>query len=163
MTNTTSGELVKGEKTSGVVHVSGGEVKQFVTMEIGEQLFGFPVLVVEDILRPLRITSIPLSPYEILGAINLRGRIVTVIDMRRRLGLPPQEPDSKCNHIVVNHVGDQYSFVIDSVGDVMSLHSKDFERNPPNLSEKWRDISRGVYRLDERLLVVCDIESLLTF
>lgn len=136
--------------------------RQFVTMEVDNQLFGIPVLTVQDVLRPLPITSVPLAAKEVLGAINLRGRIVTVVDMRTRLSLPPRPDNSKSNmHVVVDHKGEQYSFVVDSVGEVLTLLVDDFEHNPPNLSEKWQSVSLGVYRLKERLMVVLDIESLL--
>ncbi len=147
----------------------GGEIaessstKQFVTMEVDGQLFGIPVLTVQDILRPLPVTSIPLAQKEIVGSINLRGRIVTVVDMRRRMSLPPLEEGTGCMHVVADHKDEQYSFVVDSVGEVLSLAMDDFEQNPANLPENWQNVSLGVYRLEKRLLVVLDIESLLKF
>ncbi len=137
--------------------------KQFVTMRIDGQLFGIAVLNVQDVLRPLKITKIPLAPQEILGSINLRGKIVTVIDMRNRLGIAPLDSGNKSMHIVVDQAGEQYSFVVDSVGEVMNLPSDKFERNPANLSEKWQIVSLGVYRLKDELLIVLDIKNILTF
>lgn len=139
------------------------DIKQFVTMEVDGQLFGIPVLTVQDILRAQPITKTPLAPAEILGSINLRGRIVTVIDMRTRLGLHQGKKKSECMHVVVDHKGEQYSLVVDAVGEVLSLSLVDFEQNPPNLSEHWQSVSLGVYRLEGRLLIVLDIENLLTF
>lgn len=135
--------------------------KQFVTMEVGGQLFGIPVLSVHDVLRPQKITKIPLASPNILGAINLRGRIVTVIDMRKRLGLPVIENGKKVMQVVVDYRDEQYSLVVDSVGEVMSLPIEDFENTPPNLSDSWKSVALGVYRLKGKILIVLDIENTL--
>lgn len=140
-----------------------GKVKQFVTMEVDNQLFGIPVLAVQDILRPQKITPIPLSPPEILGSINLRGRIVTVINMRARLSLPKRKDVKSCMQVVVDYDDEQYSLVVDSVGEVLSLSLSDFEHSPPNLSKNWQGVSMGVYRLENRIMVVLDIKNLLNF
>jgi purine-binding chemotaxis protein CheW len=140
-----------------------GENQEFVTVMIAGQLFGIPVLTVQDVLGPQRITRIPLAQPEVAGALNLRGRIVTAIDVRRRLNLPPRPPELKGMSVVVEHRGEPYSLMIDSVGEVMSLPNDSFERNPPTLNPRWRDVSNGIYRLDGRLLVVLDVERLLQF
>ncbi len=155
-------ELLPAKKTEEAVAV-GSDTKQFVTMEVDGQLFGIPVLAVQDVLRPQKITPIPLSPKEILGSINLRGRIVTVINMRARLGLAEHGNIEECMQVVVDHKDEQYSLVVDSVGEVLTLPLSDFEHSPPNLSSNWMEVSLGVYRLENRLMVVLDIENLLGF
>lgn len=137
--------------------------KQFVSMEVGGQMFGIPVMAVQDVLRPPVITKAPLSPRQILGSINLRGRIVTVISTRRRLGLPDTPSGIKTMHVVVSYQNELYSFVVDKVGDVLSLPLSDFEQNPPNLAHHWQDVALGVYRLESRLMVVLNIENMLKF
>src|SRR5690606_35209146 len=102
--------------------------RDFVTARIGSQLFGIPVLAVRDILGPQRLTSIPLAPPEIAGALNLRGRIVTAIDLRRRLGLDPADRQ-KSMSVVVDHHGELYSLLIDDVGEVLSAPPSGFEQN----------------------------------
>lgn len=139
------------------------ETRQFVSMEVGGQLFGIPVLTVQDVLRPPPITKAPLSPRQILGSINLRGRIVTVISMRRRLGLDDLPAGSKSMHVVVTHKGELCSFVVDRVGDVLALPLSDFEQTPANLGREWQEVALGVYRLENRLLVVLNIEAMLKF
>lgn len=143
---------------------AGGEVtKDFVTMTLADQMFGIPVLQVQDILGPQKITRIPLAPPEVAGSLNLRGRIVTAIDVRTRLGLDQRDDGGKQMSIVVEYGGDLYSLIVDEVGEVMSLSENAFERNPPTLDLIWREVSNGVYRLDGRLLVVVDVARLLNF
>ncbi len=136
-------------------------VREFVTATIGSQLCGIPVLKVQDVLGPQRITPIPLSPVEVAGSLNLRGRIVTAIDLRTRLGLTLHADDKNEMSIVVEHHGELYSLMIDAVGEVLKMSASNFERNPATLDPVWRGFSEGVYRLTEGLLVVLDIETLL--
>ncbi len=137
------------------------EKQQYVTMRLGGQLFGLPVLAVQDVLKGQQITPIPLAAREIAGALNLRGRIVTVVDMRCRLGIAPNEKQKKSMQVVVEHGGDLYSLLVDEVGDVMLLSKSDYESNPSNLSPQWLRVARGVFRLEEEIMVLLDIESVL--
>ncbi len=134
----------------------------FVTMTIAGQLFGIPVLTVQDVLGPQRITRIPLAPREVAGALNLRGHIVTAIDVRSRLGLQARSADSQGMSVVVDHKGELYSLIVDTVGEVMSLPTESYERNPATLDPRWRDVSGGIYRLQGKLLVVLEVSRLLT-
>ncbi len=140
-----------------------GEHREFVTMTIAGQLFGIPVLTVQDVLGPQKITRIPLASREVAGALNLRGRIVTAIDMRLRLGLDPRPDDDPGMSVVVEHDGELYSLVIDSVGEVLSVPIADYERNPPTLDQRWREVSGGVYRLEDKLLIELEVDKLLDF
>lgn len=140
-----------------------GESREFVTVTVGGQLFGIPVLSVQDVLGPQKITRIPLAPPEVAGALNLRGRIVTAIDVRRRLGLPPRAEGETGMSVVADHKGEPYSLLFDSVGEVLALPADAFERNPATLNPRWREVSAGIYRLDGRLLVVLEVERLLQF
>lgn len=135
--------------------------EQFVTLTIEGQLFGVPVLSVQDVLAPQKITPIPLAAEGVAGALNLRGRIVTAIDVRRRLDLPPRGKDDECMYVVVELGAELYSLMIDSVGEVLSLPVDRFERAPATLDERWKEVCAGVYRLDEELLVVLDVSSLI--
>jgi purine-binding chemotaxis protein CheW len=133
----------------------------FVTMTVADQLFGIPVLAVQDVLGPQRITRIPLSPKEVAGALNLRGRIVTAIDVRSRLSLPARAADNPGMSVVVDHKGELYSLIVDAVGEVMSLPADAYERNPVTLDPRWREVSGGIYRLKGKLLVVLEVARLL--
>jgi len=134
---------------------------EYVTVSIGGEWFGIPVLTVQDVLGPQHIAPIPLAPPEVAGSLNLRGRIVTAIDPRVRLNLPGREDEARAMSVVVEHKGELYSLLIDSVGEVLDLPADRFERNPATLDARWREVSVGIYRLDDRLLVVMDVARLL--
>lgn len=136
--------------------------KEYLSIHINDQMFGIPILQVQDVLGEQKITQIPLASSAIAGSLNLRGRIVTAIDVRKCLGLPRTETTSKDMSVVVEHNGELYSLIIDSIGDVLSLKIKDFEKNPATLDPLWRDISQGIFRLENNLLVVLDIPKLLS-
>ncbi len=137
--------------------------KDFVSMTIGGYLFGIPVLKVQDVLGQQRITRIPLAPPDVAGSLNLRGRIVTAVDVRIRLSLPPREKDEKAMSIVVEDGGELYSLLVDSVGEVLSLKSSEFEASPPTVDARWREFSDGIYRLNGKLLIVLNVARLLVF
>jgi purine-binding chemotaxis protein CheW len=140
-----------------------GASQDFVTMTIADQLFGIPVLQVQDVLGNQRITRIPLAPPEVAGSLNLRGRIVTAIDVRLRLQLKARPKDKPGMSIVVDLRGELYSLMVDSVGEVLSLSNEDYERNPATLDPRWREVSTGIYRLNGQLMVVLDVPRLLNF
>ncbi len=136
--------------------------KDFLSVHIADQKFGIPILQVQDVLRQQTVTRVPLAPPEVAGSLNLRGRVVTAIDVRCRLGLPQQEGDVKKNmSVVVEHNKELYSLIIDRVGDVLSLSDDDFEQNVVTLDPVWRDVSTGIYRLKDELLVILDVPKFL--
>ena len=137
------------------------DTEQFVTLTIEGQLFGVPVLSVQDVLAPQKTTPIPMASEGVAGALNLRGRIVTAIDVRRRLNLPPRREDDDCMYVVVEFGSELYSLMIDSVGEVLSVPVDRFEAPPATLDERWCEICEGVYRLDDELLVVLDVSNLI--
>ena len=143
--------------------VGSGDNRDYVTMSIGGQLFGIPVLKVQDVLGTQTITRVPLAPVEVAGSLNLRGRIVTAVDVRLRLGLPKRDADKAAMSVVVEHENELYSLLVDSVGEVLSLESRDYQRNPPTLNPRLREFSDGIYRLNDSLLVVLSVSSLLNF
>jgi purine-binding chemotaxis protein CheW len=154
-------QLVPAEAAGLPDQVAGDAVEEFVTFEVHDQLFGVSVHRVQDILIPQSIAWIPLAPSEVRGSINLRGRIVTVIDMRKRLGLPPRKTASRDMGVTVEHQHDLFTLLIDAVGDVIGIRSDRFEPTPSTLNARWRDVADGVYRLDGRLMVVLNVERLL--
>lgn len=139
------------------------ENRDFVTIRLSGQLCGIPVLQVHDVLSAQAITTVPLAPPAVAGVLNLRGRIVTAINLRKRLGLGEQEVGRKNMSIVVEYEGEPYSLLIDSVGDVMSFPENSFERNPVTLDPCWQEVSEGIFRLEGELLVILDVEKLLSF
>lgn len=137
-----------------------GEERVFVTLSLADQICGVPVELVRDVLKTPKITRIPLAPPEVAGSLNLRGRIVTAIDLRRRLGLSPRPPGGQMA-VVTEQGAELYAFLVDQVSEVLSLSADEFEPNPPTLSLVWASQSQGIYRLRDRLMVVLDINRLL--
>lgn len=133
----------------------------FVTFTVASQLFGVPVIRVQDILIPEEIAPVPGGPPEVRGLINLRGRIVTVIDMRKHLSLPAAEAGSKGMCVTVECRGESYTLYVDSVGDVITLPRSFREGNPATLDAVWRNVADAVYRTDQGLMVALHVDRLL--
>lgn len=134
---------------------------EYVTAMIGGQLFGLPIVRVQDVFIPERLTRVPLAPPEIAGVLNLRGRIVTLIDMRRRFGLGQREDGNSSMAIGVESRGESYGLLIDGVGEVLKLDDAAREPNPINLDQRLARVSAGIYRLDGQLLIVVDVDRVL--
>ncbi len=135
----------------------------YVTVYIEGQLFGLPVERVQDILVPEKIARIPLAPPEVAGSINLRGRIVTVVNGRARLGLPPLAETARIMCVTVEQGAELYSLQVDNVGNVLNLPLRGIEPNPSTLDPRWRSLSRGVMRLEDELLIILDVDAFLQF
>jgi purine-binding chemotaxis protein CheW len=135
---------------------------QYVTVLINEQLFGLPIGRVHDVFMPDAMTSVPLSDKQIAGVLNLRGRIVTAINMRTKLNLPALDKDAaKPMAVGIESRGESYGLIIDRVGEVLTLPMSGKESNPVNLDPRWAKISAGVYRLDGCLMVILDVDKIL--
>jgi purine-binding chemotaxis protein CheW len=134
---------------------------EYVTVMIGGQLFGLPISRVQDVVMPDRLTRVPLAPPEIAGVLNLRGRIVTTIDMRRRLGLPPREDNKPAMAVGIELKGESYGLLIDTIGEVMKLGEATLEANPVNLDPRLARVSGGVHRLDGQLMLILDVDYVL--
>jgi len=134
---------------------------EYVTATIGGQLFGLPISRVQDVFLPERITRVPLAAPEFAGMLNLRGRIVTVLDMRLRLGLPPAEEGRPRMAIGIESKGESYGLLIDAIGEVIKLPTASREDNPVNLDARLTRVSAGVHRRDGSLLVVRDVDRVL--
>jgi purine-binding chemotaxis protein CheW len=127
---------------------SNHNLKEYVTAMIGGQLFGLPILRVQDVFAPERVTRVPLAPPEIAGVLNLRGRIVTLIDLSRRLGLDQGGQRGPVMAIGVESRGESYGLLIDSIGEVLKLDEDAREANPLNLDPALARVSTGIHRTD---------------
>ena len=136
-------------------------VTVYVTAVIDGQLFGLPIVRVQDVFIPERLTRVPLAPPEIAGVLNLRGRIVTLIDLRRRFGLGEHKEGGDVMAIGVESRGESYGLLIDRVGEVVELDGVAREPNPVNLDQRLAQMSSGIYRLDDQLLIVVDVDRVL--
>jgi purine-binding chemotaxis protein CheW len=118
---------------------------------------------VQDVLPPMQITPIPLSPAEVKGSLNLRGRIVTAINLRAKLGIDePEEELAKYRSVVIDVDGNLYSLIIDSVSEVIDIEDSQIDRLPENISTKWKDVSTGVYPMESELMIFLDPSKLLS-
>lgn len=136
--------------------------QEFVTVHVADQILGVGVKEIQDVFAIQHLTPVPGAKAEIAGILNLRGRIVTAIDARVRLGLEPREEGTHGTMAVgVEYKGEAYGILVDRVGEVLRLKDSDFENNPINMDPRWKMISRGIYRLDGRLLMTIDVQQLL--
>jgi|SRR5579871_437829 purine-binding chemotaxis protein CheW len=140
---------------------SDSDFTEFVTFMIAGQLFGLPIARVQDVFKPMRMTRVPLAGADIAGVLNLRGRIVTAIDMRNRLAVKRRESGDPMMAIGIESRGESFGLLVDSVGEVLKLPDTQRETNPINLDRKLNALSAGVYRLAEQLLVVLDADRVL--
>ncbi len=143
-----------------------GDSLDYVTIRIGEQLLGLPIGRVQDVFIANRITVVPRAPDEIVGLINLRGRIVTAICLRKRLGRPVElQRDGQGRYeltaIGIDHGGEAYALIVDAVGEVIRLDRSSFEPLPVHLDRVWAALATGIHRLEGELLVVLDLDAVL--
>src|SRR4051794_33103581 len=133
---------------------------EYVTAVVAGQRFGLPILRVQDVFVPERLTRVPLAPREVAGLLNLRGRIVTLIDMRRRLGLTEGGGEAVMA-IGGESRGESYGLLVDSVGEVLKLDDNLREANPVNLDPRLAELCAGIHRLDDQLLMLLDVDRIL--
>lgn len=137
-------------------------IQGLVSIRVGAETFGVPVLSVQDVIAPVRIDRVPLAPPEVAGSLNLRGRIVTAIDMRKRLGMAPRGPEASHMSVIVERAGESYALQVDDVGDVLWLAAAEREPAPVTLAPEWRAVCDGLFRLEGELMLVLDVERVLT-
>ncbi len=137
------------------------DLQQFATIKIGDQTFGISVDHVVDVLFPQKISSIPLTKPQIVGSLNLRGRIVTALDIRITLNIESKVNVDKNMCIVVEYDHELFSILVDKVGDVATVSVHDLIKNPDNLSKSWQEISLGIFPMDNELVVILDLDKLM--
>ena len=135
-----------------------GEARQFCTFFLDGHYFGLDVLKVQEIIRYQQMTRVPLAPREVRGLINLRGQIVTAIDLRRRLDLEDRPDDQLPINVIVQAEDGAISLLVDEIGDVLEVSNETFERPPETLAGTARELILGAYKLPDRLLLILDIE-----
>jgi len=134
------------------------DCKQFATFFLNGLFLGVEVLKVQEVIRYQEMTRVPIAPAMIRGLINLRGQIVTAIDLRRRLELPPRPEGQLPMNVVVRTDDGAVSLLVDEIGDVLEIPDDTYERTPETLTGVARELVRGVYKLKERLLLILDTE-----
>jgi purine-binding chemotaxis protein CheW len=136
---------------------------QYVSFFVDGQLLGIPVNAVQEVLTPQAISPVPLARPEISGLLNLRGQIVTAVNLRRRLGLPDFESGGPGMNVVVRHQGESFSLQVDDVGDVINVSGDVLEPPPSTLDAHWKSVTAGVFRLEGQLFVILNVASLFNF
>ncbi|MBM3530532.1 MAG: chemotaxis protein CheW [Alphaproteobacteria bacterium] len=137
------------------------ESTEYVTVTVGDQLFGLPIGRVQDVFVPERLTHVPLAPPEVAGMLNLRGRVVTAIDMRCRLDFGRRDASQPMLAIGIEFKGESYGLLIDTVGEVLKLPDSARESKPANLDPRLARVASSIYRLENQLMVVLDVDRVL--
>jgi purine-binding chemotaxis protein CheW len=137
------------------------QAKQYCTFHLEKFLFGVEVLRVQEVIRTLEFTRVPLAPSVISGLINLRGQIVTAIDLRRRLDLSPRPENLRPMNVVIDTGEGAVSLLVDTIGAVISVQEGDFEKPPETLTGTARELILGAYKLKDRLLLALDIDRVI--
>lgn len=138
-----------------------GEAESYVTVEVAGQAFAIPIGRVRDVFQIVGMTAVPLAPAEVAGLVNLRGRVVTAIDLRRRFGLADRAPDDPRMAVGIDDGSDAIGLVVDAVGEVVALAGRDADDLPPHLAPGWAGLCTHVHRIEGRLLMVMDVDSVL--
>ena len=136
-------------------------VQQLSTFTVDRYDFGVEVATVQEVIRYQEMTRVPLAPPSVGGLINLRGQVITAVDLRHRLGLPRREPGVLPMNVVVRTDDGAVSLLVDRIGEVVHASSDDFEMPPETLTGPGRDLIRGAYKLDGRLLLALDVRRAL--
>ncbi len=137
------------------------ELTQLVTFSIGDEEFGVNILQVQEIIRTMEITNVPRAPEFVEGVINLRGKVIPIVDMRRRFGLRSKEHDKYTRIIVIEIDMIIVGFVVDSVSEVLRIPANSVQPPPPVVAGMDSDYIDGVGKLEDRLLILLDLDSLL--
>jgi len=132
---------------------------QFCTFYLGDFMFGVEVQTIQEVICYQTMTPVPLAPSTVSGLINLRGQIVTAIDLRARLELPPRTGDQLPTNVIVRTPDGAVSLLVDEIGDVVDVDPALYEACPETLEGRAREVVTGVYKLDGRLLLAVDVES----
>jgi purine-binding chemotaxis protein CheW len=135
--------------------------KQFSTFVVDRLLFGVEVEKVQEVIRYQAMTRVPLAPPVVKGLINLRGQIVTAVDLRCRLGLRPRATADLPMNVVIRHDDGAVSLLVDEIGDVLQVEEESFELPPGTLAGEARELIRGVYKLKDSLLIALDTDKIL--
>ena len=136
-----------------------GQTSQFCTFSLDQLLFGVDLKAVQEVIRELPMTPVPLAPAVVAGIMNLRGQLVTALNLRQQLEMGPAQAGAIAMNVVVRSQDGAVSLLVDQIGDVLEVDEASFERTPETLQGKIRTMILGVHKLDTRLLHVLDVEK----
>ncbi len=152
---------VQESKTRAHAGVGGDELLQLVSFEIGDEEFGVEILKVQEINRMLEVTRVPNAPEYVDGVINLRGKVIPIIDLRRRFGMARKEHDKNTRIVVVELSGKVVGFVVDAVSEVLRIPRSVTEAPPSLVAGIDAEYITAVGKLEDRLLILLDLEKVL--
>jgi purine-binding chemotaxis protein CheW len=135
--------------------------EQFCTFFLDGHFFGMPVQRVQEVIRYQEMTPVPLVPDVVRGLINLRGQIVTAVDLRRRLGMCERPAGQLPMNVVARTDDGPVSLLVDEIGDVLEVSQDSYERTPENMTAQQKEMVEGVYKLEKRLLLVLNVDRAL--
>ena len=138
------------------------DLLQLVTFSIGDEEFGVDILKVQEIIRTMEITKVPRAPMFVEGVINLRGKVIPIIDLRKRFGLETKSHDKNTRIIVIEITNMIVGFVVDSVSEVLRIPASTVEPPPPVVAGLESEYISGVGKLEDRLLILLDLNRLLS-
>jgi purine-binding chemotaxis protein CheW len=136
---------------------------EYVTVMVDGQLLGLPIDRVHDVFVVSEMTSVPLASAEIAGLLNLRGRVVTAVSLRRRLRLADRAAAERRMAVGLEHQGEAYGLLVDEVGEVLKLDPDTLQPNPVHLDPRWATLSHGVHQLQDSLLIILNVDAVLAF
>lgn len=133
--------------------------ESYCTFRVDDLYFGVEVCQIQEVIRYQHTTRVPLSPTVVQGLMNLRGQIVTALTLRHRLGLKDSEDDSRPMNVVIRTADGPISLLVDEIGDVVQVDQNRFEPPPETLQGEQRELIRGAFKLEDRLLLILDTEK----
>jgi len=139
------------------------QATEFITVTVAGQLLGLPIGRVHDVFVVNEMTKVPLSQAEIAGLLNLRGRVVTAVSLRSRLGLQEDGRIGRRMAVGLEYQGEAYGLLVDDVGEVLKLDSNEMQPNPVHMDRRWVSLSQGVHQLQGVLMIVLDVDAVLAF
>jgi purine-binding chemotaxis protein CheW len=148
------------QSTESAAQGAASDLIQLVTFTIGDEEFGVDILKVREINRMMDITRVPKSPHYVEGVVNLRGKVIPVIDLRKRFDMEPRESDKETRIVVVEVDSKTIGFIVDSVSEVLRIPADTVEPPPPFVADVDAEYISGVGKLDDRLLILLDLEKL---
>ena len=145
-------------KNTLIVAQKAAQSTELLTCRVGDQWLGLQVKQVREVVAPQACTQMPLSPDAVMGLINLRGRVITQLDVRKVIGLPDRESDTYRVAIIETLSGEDFGLMMDEVGEVVDLDPSQFEKTPKTLDRIWQDVSEGVLKQEDRVVVLVNVE-----
>jgi len=148
------------EETNTVEHIHTEVPQQLCGFRIGNDYYAVSILDVQEVIRPQQVTNIPLAAQHLQGLINLRGQIVTAVNLKKLFGLD-EDYDEDYMNVIVKHNSSLFALVVDEILDILNVDQDEFEETPETLRESLRSFVRGVFKLDAKLIILLDLEKII--